>query len=88
LTPGISNSPRKGRKDKTMKKWYPAKNIQPKPYCVVLIVTDYFKMATAYYEDGVWYDAMRPSHSYGGVTHWQKLPALPSGAKYEWNKLR
>lgn len=39
----------------------------------VLILTDYGKQAVAIWFMGKWMDARRPSHSYGGVTHFKLL---------------
>lgn len=69
--------------------WVSIKDELPKKNKPVLILTDYGKMATAYLVDKKhpsygWIDWMRPEHSYGGVTHWMKLPGLPR----EFNKLK
>ncbi|MHC1628544.1 MAG: hypothetical protein ACXQTI_06930 [Candidatus Nezhaarchaeales archaeon] len=53
--------------------WVPVKKGYVPRDKEVLILTDYGKQAVAVWFMGKWMDARRPSHSYGGVTHFKLL---------------
>ena len=58
------------------REWVNVKDKMPELRKPVLLLTDYGKMATAYFTGDSWVDWMR-QHSYGSVTHWMPLAKEP-----------